>query len=318
MKWLFENSGAYDITYNIRYKDYYLKQDYIKPGDTIYLSADKEAVEGEAYGSSYVSKKVKVGGIIYYLPKEGVWPFSYSISPYVVISSINGMEYLYPRSRFGLGSLDSVEYLEDMINLIYPYSYGRTLIYIYTDSKQREVVLDAELLAYARNKGYTIYNYKNSNSELYYEAFNNTIIISLLGITAAAIAFMILYNTTVSKMEQDRNRIGILQSLGVTKEQFSRHYLLVGVLVGILTLLIAHLLLLLMLYLTSLGDLGEFSLTFSEHMEDIFTYRLWLYPWTVHIVICIIYFVLTVLIYYMPTRSITDKYPVENIRSLAR
>ncbi len=160
---------------------------------------------------------------------------------------------------------------------------------------------------------------KISNSELYYEAFNNTIIISLLGITAAAIAFMILYNTTVSKMEQDRNRIGILQSLGVTKEQFSRHYLLVGVLVGILTLLIAHLLLLLMLYLTSLGgDLGEFSLTFSEHMEDIFTYRLWLYPWTVHIVICIIYFVLTVLIYYMPTRSITDKYPVENIRSLAR
>ena len=60
-------------------------------------------------------------------------------------------------------------------------------------------------------------------------------LISLLGITAAAIAFMILYNTTVSKMEQDRNRIGILQSLGVTKEQFSRHYLLVGVLVGILT-----------------------------------------------------------------------------------
>ena len=49
MKWLFENSGAYDITYNIRYKDYYLKQDYIKPGDTIYLSADKEAVEGSIW-----------------------------------------------------------------------------------------------------------------------------------------------------------------------------------------------------------------------------------------------------------------------------
>ncbi len=320
MKWLFENSGTYDITYNIRYKDYYLKQDYIKPGDTIYLSADKEAVEGDVYGSTYVSKKIKVGGIIHYLPKEGLWPFSYSVPPYVVISSINGMEYLYPRSRFGLGSLDSVEYLEDMINLIYPYSYGRTLIYIDTDSKQRDVILDAELLSYANNKGYTIYNYKNSNAELYYEAFNNTIIISLLGVTAAAIALMILYNTTISKMEQDRNRIGILQSLGVTKEQFSRYYLMTGVLVGILTLLIAHILLLLVLYFTSLGlgDLGGFSLNFSEHMRDIFTYRLWLYPWTIHIVTCIIYFVLTVLIYYMPTRSIIEKYPVENIRSLAR
>ena len=48
----------------------------------------------------------------------------------------------------------------------------------------------------------------------------NALIISLLGITAAAIALIILYNTTVSKMEQDRNRQNT-PVLGVTKEQFS-------------------------------------------------------------------------------------------------
>ncbi len=318
MKWLFENSGAYDITYNTRYKDYYTKQKYIRPGDVIYLSADREVVDGDIYGSSYDTKEVKVGGIIHYLPKEGVWPFSNSVAPYVVISSIDCMEYLYPRSRFGLGTLEDVKYLEDMVSLIYPYSYGRTVCYIYTDSKQGDVILDARLLSYANDRGYTIYNYKNSNSELYYEAFNNALIISLLGITAAAIALIILYNTTVSKMEQDRNRIGILQSLGVTKEQFSKHYLKVGILTGALTLLIIHLVLILVLTLTSLGTLGEFSLTFSDYMKDIFTYRLWLYPWTIHIIICIIYFLLTVFIYYLPSKRITEKYPVENIRSLAR
>lgn len=322
MKWLFKNSGIYDITYDIRYKDHYIKQNYIKPGDTVYISANKEAIM-DAGGQIieeffYISKEVKVGGIIHYLPKEGLWPFSYSVPPYVVISSIDGMEYLYPKSKFGLGKLDNIEHLEDMINLIYPYSYGRTVFHIYTNSKQKDVLLDAELLSYANEKGYTIYNYKNSNSELYYEALNNTIIITLLGITAAAIALIILYNTTVSKMEQDRNRIGILQALGVSREEFSHHYLKTGILVGILTLIIAHVILILVLYFTSAGTMGQFSLTFTEYMKDIFAYRLWLYPWPLHITVCIIYFILSVLVNYLPSRSITNKYPVDNIRSLAR
>ncbi|NMA87155.1 MAG: ABC transporter permease [Tissierellia bacterium] len=231
MKWLFETSGAYDISYNPRYKDYYKKQDDIKAGDNIYLSADLESMDGEVFASGYASKEFNVGGIIHYLPEKGLWPFSNNVAPYIAITSIDAMETLYPRSMYGLGRYGDVEYLEWMVNLIYPYSYGRTLVYINTDSMETDTVLDAELLTYATDRGYTLYNYKESNSRIYYEAFNNALIISLLGITAAAIALIILYNTMVSKMEQDRNRIGILQSMGVTKQEFSHHYIKTGVLV---------------------------------------------------------------------------------------
>ncbi len=318
MKWLFETSGAYDISYNSRYKDYYKKQDYIKAGDIISLSADLEAVEGETYISSYKTIDFKVGGIIHYLPKEGLWPFSNNVAPYVVISSLNGMESIYPRSKHGLGEYGEVRHLETMINAGYPYSFGRTLCYINTDSMDTDVILNSKLLSYAIDKGYTLYNYKESNSKIYYEAFNNALIVSLLGATAAAIALIILYNTMASKMEQDRNRIGILQSMGVTREEFSKYYIKLGIIVGLLSLIIIHLILFLILFFTSIGNLAGFSVGFAGYMEDIFTYKLMDYPWTLHLVLCIIYFIITVLIYYMPSRSITSKYPVENIRSLSR
>ncbi len=100
-----------------------------------------------------MGKEFKVGGIIHYLPKEGLWPFSNNVAPYVVISSIDAMESLYPRSMYGLGQYGNVEYLEWMVQLIYPYSHGRTLCYINTDSKQTDVILDAKLLTYAINRG---------------------------------------------------------------------------------------------------------------------------------------------------------------------
>lgn len=317
MNWLFEQSGDYKISYNSRYSKYYDAQEDVKPGDIIYLSSDDEKIIGDSYAVSYTSKEVKVGGIIHYFPKEGMWPFSNSIAPYVVISSINGMESIYPGSRFGLYP-NTLEERKTAVDALFPTKFGRTLWYIDTDSREQDVVLDSKILAYANNNGYTVYNYKEGNSKLYQEAFNNAIIIGLLGLTAAAIAFIILYNTTVSKAEQDRNRIGILQSFGVTNTQFSKHYIQVGVLNGLISILIVNIILVIVLFITSLVSIDGITMTFGDYIRDIFLYRLWLYPWPVHAVICVIFFILTVITYYLPSRNITKQFPVENIRSLGR
>lgn len=317
MSWLLRQGDAYKLTYNGRYKDYYYKQNDIKPGDTIYLSSDAEKVVDMSYVISHNTQEVTVGGLVYYFTKEGMWPFSNNVAPYVVIGSMNCMESIYPNSRLGLYP-NTLEQMRDMTSSIYPTKYGRTLWYIDTDSKEQDVILDSKLLAYANNNGYTLYNYKDSSSQLYYEAFNNAIIIGLLGFTAAVIAFIILYNTMVSKMEQDKNRIGILQSLGVTKKQFSKHYIQVGVISGLLSILVINILLIAVLFITSIGAAEGITMTFKDYIRDIFNYRLWLYPWTVHVVICVIFFILTILIYYLPSRKIINLYPVENIRSLGR
>lgn len=119
-------------------------------------------------------------------------------------------------------------------------------------------------------------------------------------------------------MEQDRNRIGILQSIGVTNKQFSRHYLRTGMINGILSVLMSNLLLIAVLLTTSVTTTLGLDMTFIDYIKDIFIYRLWLYPWVIHIIICVIFLILTVFLYYLPSRKITMKYPVENIRSLSR
>lgn len=318
MKWLFETSGAYKISYNPRYRDYYMRQDNIRVGDKIYLSASREGMSASSYFEDYGSQEFTVGGLIHYLPEEGLWPFSSNMPAYIVLSSIDAMETLYPRSIYGLGQYGDVRYLEDMINTMYPHSHGRTLAYIKTDSKQTNPIFDAELLSYAVNNGYMLYNYKESNSRIYYEAFNNALIISLLGLAAAAISLIILYNTMVSKMEQDRNRIGILQALGVTREEFTLSYIKTGLMVGLLSVVLINLILFLILLLTSVGDLAGFTPSFSTYIEDIFKYKLMGYPWLAHLLASIGYIIITVLIYYLPSRDIIKKYPVENIRSLSR
>jgi len=317
MKWLFERSGTYKITYNSRYREYYDIPEDIKPGDTIYLSSDDEKIDGDNYVVSFTTREVKVGGIIYYFLGQGMWPFSDNVAPYIVISSLNGMESVYPGSRFGLYP-HTLEERKSMVESLYPTKFGRTLWYLNTNSKEQDVVLDSKILAFANNNGYTVYNYKESNSKLYQEAFNNAIIIGLLGFTASAIAFIILYNTMSSKMEQDRNRIGILQSIGVTNSQFSSHYLKLGILNGLLSIIIVNILLFIVLFITSIAALSGITMTFGDCIKDIFEYRLWLYPWIVHIVICAVFFILTVLIYCIPSKKITKQYPVENIRSLGR
>lgn len=317
MSWLLERSGTYKITYDSRYSKYYDTLEDIRPGDTVYLSSNDEKIVNESYVISFNTKEVKVGGIIHYFPKEGMWPFSDSIAPYVVISSLNGMESIYPGSIFGLYP-HTLEERKTAVDVIYPTRYGRTLWYLNTDSREQDVVLDSKLLAYANSNGYTVYNYKASNSKLYQEAFNNALIIGLLGFTAATIAFIILYNTMSSKLEQDRNRIGILQSLGVTNTQFSKHYIWLGILNGLISIIIVNILLLVVLFMTSMATVDGIAMTSGDYIKDIFAYRLWLYPWMLHIAICAVFSILTVLIYYIPSKNITKQYPVENIRSLGR
>ncbi|MDR7855755.1 FtsX-like permease family protein [Tissierella sp.] len=317
MNWILNNANIYNTSYNSRFNKYYYKQNDIKIGDSIYLSADEEKIDGDSYVISHKTKEVTVGGFIYYFPKEGQWPFSNTVDSHIVIGSINCMESIYPSSMMGL-SRNSLDEMRAMIDVLYPNRYGRTIWYINTNSDKKDLVMDAKLLGYANNNGYTVYNYKNSAAQLHQEAFNNALIIALLGITSAAIASIILYNTTVSKMEQDKNRIGILQSLGVTRSEFSSHYIYTGVIHGVLAILIANLALLIVLFLTSLASVGGINMTFADSIMDIFAYRLWQYPWTLHIIGCGIFFLLTVLMHYLPSRKIINLYPVENIRSLGR
>lgn len=315
MNYVFKDRGLYDMTYDKRFSGYYKSQDYIKVGDALSLSSNIEEIQGDSYTDLFNSRDVKVAGIINSLPKDGKWPFSNSTANYVVISSIDGMEKLYTNSRSSLRYLE-LDQLRELVSTLYPTRYGRTILYLHTDSNRTDPVLNSKLLSFAHERGYTLYNYNESNSKLYQEAFNNALIIALLGITASSISLLILYNIMVSKMEQDRNRIGILQSLGVTKGEFKREFLKMGFVNALVSLLITHIGLFIVLLLGSSLSLKGIRMGVGGVLKDIFDFRLWLYPWGVHVALSIMFLVVVTLIFYLPSRKIIKASPVENIRSL--
>ncbi|SHK48434.1 FtsX-like permease family protein [Anaerocolumna jejuensis DSM 15929] len=315
--WLLDENKAYYTSVDPRYKKLYDSGSTLKPGDTLYLSADKEQLSDSGKIIGYNKTQVKVGGIIHYFSEDGVWPFSNLVPCYTVIGSMDGMESLYTNSKMGLFRVN-IEQMTEMVKVLYPSSYGRTLWNIKAEDKENQEVLDAALLTFANKYGFTLYNYKESSERVLEEALNNVLVIGLLGIISSVIALIAFYNTSVSGMEQERNRIGILQSMGVTKGQFTCQFLIQGVIQGTLAVILANAVLFLILLITaSLTTdirIGSFAGLFNVMMAE----KLWQYPWLVHIAVSVIFIAIITVLQTIPAIRIAKQYPVVNIRSLGR
>src|SRR5690606_13778099 len=129
----------------------------------------------------------------------------------------------YPATIFGKGHL-TTEDLNYLIASIYPTKFGKTYVYIYVDKNANEIDVDVGLKRVGREYEVKLTNYIEENNKIFGKSLNMTAIITLLGISVALITLIILYNTTLSKLEQERERIGILQALGVTEGQFKGLY----------------------------------------------------------------------------------------------
>ncbi len=295
-------SEAFDISYDFRYKDLYSNDSSLKPGDTISLTVPNVELEGEALVDTVTTHKVKIGGIIHYFPDIGIWPFAETIENPVVIGSNTLVGKMYPSTIYGPSRYIQgygKSNLENLINSFYPTKFGKTNFYIRTNDEVNDLNIFIDLQRIALNREFTFINYQENINAIFVKSFNFTSIIVVLGLVIAGIALIILYNTTLSKVEQEKDRIGILQSLGVSNKQFNLLYLLTGFLSSLLALTIAHIVLSLIVYFTM-------------------DYSLWLYPWQLHLGVCPVFIIFATLIYYIPIRRIITNQPVYNIRSLIR
>lgn len=300
---LLSSQDLFHLSYDHRYANEYSWDDSIAPGDTLHLTVPTEDMEGEIRKNDVRFVEVEVAGIIHYFPDQGIWPFAATVENPVVIGSYHFLGDTHPSTITGKGSLPA-EYIDYLIQAkISPNKYGRTQVYIYGDKNLDEVDFDVGLKRIARENQARLINYKEENKSIFNKAFNMASIIVILGISVAVITLIILYNTTLSKLEQERERIGLFQALGVTRGQFKKLYLFSGITYGILSLLISHIVLGLAVALTYMGGRPD---------------PLYLYPWKIHISISIVVFIIISLTYYMPIRTIIENQPIDNIRSLGR
>lgn len=285
------------------------ENDAIKVGDTIALSVDEEKIVGETKVPGFRTTGAKVGGIIRYFPEKSIWPFSETNQGYAVIGSLSLMRELYAgfgTSLYGAGPTA----LSLMNQTIAKVKLGRTVLYIYGDEGADFEETDSKLMAIAEEYGGMLTNFRESNKMLLSEAKNNSAIVGLLCITSAALATIILYNILSTRAEQEKKRVGILQSIGVTEKQLKGVHLRTGIKNALLSIVVSHGALITVLYLVLTRQIEEKGLSISLYLQRIESY----YPFYLHGAILLVYLLVTVYIYCLPTNKIIKNSPVENIR----
>lgn len=310
MKWLLEREGGYRLSLSKRYRDIYEKNDTIKAGDKIIISADEEIQLGDGIISEYNPYEVEVGGIISYFPHNDIWPFFDTSECYAVIGSSQLFESIYKGSSNS--AVNSYGSFLQMLSM-FKTKFGKTVFHIYGNNKANRIKTDTQLIEFANSLGADLYNYRENNQMLYKGALNNALIIGLLGFATSVIAIFILYNILASTAIQEKHRMGILQSIGVTNKQLAGLQIKTGLIFSVISIVIAHIIVIFVMLLTPFGSATDSSFTVSEYVLDVFR-RLELYPWLLHCLICVLFTGVTVLIYYLSSIKLIKQSPVEKIR----
>ena len=129
------------------------------------------------------------------------------------------------------------------------------------------------------------------------------LLVCLLGLTAVLLALLIFANTISSDIEQERNKIGILQSLGVSNKQLIRRQLYIGLAVSGFAVLIANILL--------WSGIALYALLSDAVLGNL----LWGYPWWLHFIACIVLAAIITMLYILPMKNIQKYLPIENIKT---
>lgn len=310
MKWLLEKEGVYKLSLSKRYRDIYQNNENIKAGDTIIISANEELQKGDSIITNYNPYEVKVAGIISYFPKDNIWPFSDTTESYAVIASSKLFEHMYKASDNGYVSSNfSFAQMLAMFNT----KFGKTVLHVYGNDNADRITTDTRMIEFANSLYADLYNYRESNQILNKGALNNALIIGLLGFATSAVAIFILYNILVSTARQERQRTGILQSIGVTNKQLAALQITTGLVFSALSIILAHIIIILVMFLTPFGSAGDVSFTVFGYIRDVFR-RLELYPWLIHFLVCIAFTVATTIVYFVTSLRVIRQSPIENMR----
>ncbi len=314
MSGFLKRSGIMELSYSKSKFSYYQADTTVRVGDELTVGGVTRMVsEFSEDNYTYLRQiKVKVGAVIRYFPDTGIWPFSDNGMGYLLVGNFALPTKIYDKADLRLDAAGAKRF-ELMAGVFYPDSRGKTYFYVYGNDKATRENTDLALLSLARDYGFRLNNYRETNKALYNEAFNNAFLIGLLGFTAAMIALTILLNTLESTAEQERARAGVLQSMGVRGRQFIGAQIGAALKTGLLSLLAANIFLALLLFAFALVNNSGLALSVSGLFSAVFE-SLWLFPWGVYLGISALFLVILVFLYVQPIKKVLKYSPIENIR----
>ena len=306
----FAQETSVKTSYDFRDQATYLSQYDISPGNTLTLGLKIEPKSKSSFGDvqPHSHHELEVLALSHHMSDFGVWPFSETLEAPVVITSIENFNNLYPRSKYRLRMY--YHRFKVLTETQFPTAYGKTYVYIHTKEGAYSPKYQVELQRIGLTYNTPLTFLMAEKESIFQQSLKLATIIMTLGLSIALVILMILFNTSQSKVENERKRIGILQAIGITNKQFKRQYLLTGLSFGLIALIIGHLVLGFALVIMGIIAGGPLLLA----IENI----LWLYPIGIHVAICISYLLLSVITYYLPLGKILVNQPIYNINSNQR
>lgn len=293
-----------DTSYYKEYDGIYSRDTAVQVGDTLEMGTTTYTFTEEDYSAGTQNARVTVGAILYYFPEEGIWPVSGSREGYQIVTSLSLIKQLIPQAGLtrGLSAIRAARVQAKTMSSI-DKSYGFTDFYLNAGEGLDLDEVDTTLLIYARNHYMDIEVYHESSEKILQDALNNVLLVCLLGLTAVLLALMIFFNTVTSDLEQERSRLGILQSLGVSNRQLILRQLCLGLVSSAFALGIANLLL--------WGGVVLYAAVSGKVLGNL----LWGYPVMGHVLLCLVVAILLTLLYVLPMVGLGKYLPIDNIRS---
>lgn len=342
-----------------RYRDFYETETCVEPGDTITLVVKEEIAEsGEEWKQDPKleydgtrERKVTVGGIIRYLPKDPesvLWDEDYNGVVYWW-----GGDVLKPCTVIGDGSLvTELRLLQKEMHLEYerrkaeesedPWameiveSMEKSSGTAYAPFEQIEILCgpsasestQSGIESLAEIYGLILHVPENAGGKTAYElwktdykeASGRSFSYLMTALAAVFVFVCLLLQNANERLAEDRRRLGIFQALGVRKREAAGSYFRKGVENGLAALVLAHG----VLVFSAVWQLRETVAGLSPYRfingREAFLYRLdlWFgfYDWGRHAAACVMVLVFSAALYVMPLKGVLKNNPVENIREL--
>ena len=289
-------------SYYAEYDGIYARDTAVQVGDTLSLSTVTTSISGTAYVTKENSASTTVGAILYYFPDTGIWPFAGDSEGYQVICSPKLIKAVLPYAISTKGT-DMARAISNSNGLFYTNEYGRTDFFVNGRSDLPTEEVDTALLVFARAHSMEFEVYHESCEKLLRDAVNNILLCCLLGLTAVLLALVIFGNTISSEIEQERGKIGILQSLGVSNGKLILRQLGIGLAASLFALILSNLAL--------WGGIAIFAALTGKVVANL----LWRYPIMGHIGICAGISLVIIILYVLPMMRLRKYLPIENIKT---
>lgn len=237
--------------------------------DTVRISGYSQKLTDTVLIETVNTVEVDVAATVCQL-NEPLWPLS-NEAGITVLCSVNMLDEVYPNALTRMSGQDS-RYFRAASELFYPDCYGKSYVQLWPDSTQMQTAaIERSLEALCEEHDFDLVRYHLNNQNLKESAQNSSSLQLVFCINMVLITGLLLFNLLREEAEEDRRRLGILQVLGMTDRQYLLGQSAQMVKTGGLSILLAHVILLIALcmgFLIQGGGASNMLLQLKLSMQD--------------------------------------------------